>query len=385
MAGARRPRVVVLHPSDELYGADKVLLEVVEVLRDQGPLEVWLPDDVDYGDGPLSRQLAASGVRVRRLPLPVLRRAYLRPRALPALVGRWIRTARLLRAARPDLVYLNTSAVLSVAPAARSVGARVVLHLHESWRGSDRLLLGALLPFCDRVVAVSAATLAALPRHRVRTTVVPNGFPDPQVSPERRDRLRASISLLPDDVAVVMASRWNTWKGHDVLIDAWGRVARRDVRLVLLGGPPAVGASFDVLSAVEACPRADSVTVVGETDDATGWISAADVVVVPSTRPDPLPTIAIEALGGGRAVLASDSGGLPEIVTDGVTGRLLPTGDPAAWAAELESVDPAQLRRWGRAGREAYESTYTQQAFRTRLASVIADVDRADRQEGKIR
>jgi glycosyltransferase involved in cell wall biosynthesis len=59
---------------------------------------------------------------------------------------------------------------------------------------------------------------------------------------------------------------------------------------------------------------------------------AADVIAVPSTEPDPLPGAAIEAAAAGCAVVASAHGGLPEILTDGQTGRLFSPGDAGALA-----------------------------------------------------
>ena len=93
----RRPRpltgpLVLVHPSDELYGADRMLLEMVEAARSDPRvpgLEVWLPDDLAHPAPELSlcRVLEQRGVAVRHLDLPVLRRAYRTPRGLAHLLG----------------------------------------------------------------------------------------------------------------------------------------------------------------------------------------------------------------------------------------------------------------------------------------------------------
>src|SRR5690606_7392081 len=139
------------------------MLEAASVLGRRGPVTVWLPDDVDYPDRPLTRRLADAGVRASRQPIPVLRRASVRPAALPALLRRMWRTWRAIGREDAGLVYLSTSAVLPVAPLAKLRGARVVLHLHESWSRLDRLLLTPLLWWCDEVVAVSVAAAHTLP------------------------------------------------------------------------------------------------------------------------------------------------------------------------------------------------------------------------------
>ena len=80
------------------------------------------------------------------------------------------------------------------------------------------------------------------------------------------------------------------------------------------------------------------------------WITAADVIVVPS-RGEGLGLVAVEALACGRPVVASNVGGLPEIVKDGETGLLVPPGDVAALRGAIERLADDRLRkRLGAAG-----------------------------------
>ena len=81
------------------------------------------------------------------------------------------------------------------------------------------------------------------------------------------------------------------------------------------------------------------------------WMRAS-VAVVPSVWPEPMGRVAIEAMLAGRAVVASDVGGLRDVVTHGVTGLTVPPGDPGALAAALDDLldDPEKRRRFGAAG-----------------------------------
>jgi glycosyltransferase involved in cell wall biosynthesis len=99
----------------------------------------------------------------------------------------------------------------------------------------------------------------------------------------------------------------------------------------------------------------DRVRLVGFRADVDTVYGAADLVAVPSTEPDPLPGAAIEAAAAGCAVVASAHGGLPEILHDGVTGRLVAPRDPAALArvaAELLDDAPARERLGAAAARD---------------------------------
>lgn len=370
-------RILAVHPSDELYGADRVLLQAVQVLERLGRVNVWLPDDVEYRERLLTRELTRAAVPVQRTDVTVLRREYARPRAIPGLVAKAWRTWRALRRERPDLVYVNTSAMLPVAPLARLAGARVVVHVHEGWTLRERVLLGPLLWTAQHVVAVSEAVAAELPLARRRVAVVHNGVDVPVVPAERRAEIRALVGAGEQDTLVVVASRWNRWKGVDVLLDAWSRLDRDDLRLVVLGGPPPSGPAVDVKGIVETLPRKESVTVVGEVDDVAEWFAASDAVAVPSIAPDPFPLVAVEAAAHGVAVIASRTGGLPEMVASGVTGVLLEPGDVQAWAGALARCDRSELRAMGRAAAERHRGDYTSTAFCRRLAVVVREAVRA--------
>lgn len=359
--------MLVVHPSDELYGADRVLLEVVATRPDGMRMVVWLPDDLEYPHRALTRQLRQVGVTVVRRSLPILRRELLGPFGAAKLAARTLRAAGALARRRPDLVYLSTSATLLLAWPARLLGARVVLHVHEAWQGSEGRGLGLLARAANEVICVSEAVRDLLPPHlRARALVIHNGIPVP--------RIVGATAARPADRRVttfVLASRWNSWKGHEALLNAWGRVLTDDVRLLVLGGPPPSGASVDVKQLIEALPNASTVELVGETDQPGRWIAAADCVLVPSTRPDPLPTIAIEAAALGKATLASAIGGLPEIVVDGVTGRLLPPDDPEAWARAIITLDRVTARRMGQAARLRFEREFQPARFREDVAELL--------------
>jgi glycosyltransferase involved in cell wall biosynthesis len=370
-------RILAVHPSDELYGADRVLLQSVQVLERLGRVRVWLPDDVEYAERLLTRELSRAAVQVERPGVVVLRREYARLSALPSLLAQSWRTFRALRRERPDLVYVNTSAMLLVAPLARLVGARVLVHVHEGWTRRERLLLGPLLRTSHAVLAVSEAVAKELPLRRGRIQVVHNGVDVPEVPEERRAEIRALAGAGEDDTLVLVASRWNRWKGVDVLLEAWSRLEREDLRLVVLGGPPPSGQAVDVKGIVERMPHRESVTVVGEVDHVAEWFAASDLIAVPSIAPDPFPLVAVEAAAHGVAVLASRTGGLPEMVVDRRTGVLLEPGDVQAWAEALASSDPGALRAMGRAAAEHHRTDYTGSAFSRRLAAAVQGVLRS--------
>jgi glycosyltransferase involved in cell wall biosynthesis len=114
------------------------------------------------------------------------------------------------------------------------------------------------------------------------------------------------------------------------------------------------------------------VLAVGFREDLDAVYAAADVVAVPSLHPDPLPSAAIEAAAAGRCVVAAAHGGAPEIVRDGVSGRLVPPRDPGALAAVLAELADDPDRRARLAAAAAAE--VPRRFARERLLAAVHDL-----------
>lgn len=349
--------MVFIHSSDELYGADRVLLDMLSALSDswRSRTEVWLPTDLPHPETSLCIEVEALGVRTRHLELPVLRRAYLTPGGLARLAWKSVQLTRQLRRQQPGVVYCTTSAGFLAAPVARLAGARTVGHVQELWSRRDRLLLQLPARFCAQLVAISEPVRDQLPASLVeRTTVVHNATREPDRHVPLDDR--------SGPLRFVVASRWNSWKGHRTLMEAWDRSGCPGV-LTVLGGPPASGEAIDVPALANAITGSGSVEIVGEVGDASPYLERADVVVVPSDSPEPFGLVAIEAFARGRPVIGSDAGGLADIITDGWDGWLFPPQDVAGLAAVLRSVDRAMVTTAAANARGTYLSRYTTQRF----------------------
>ena len=337
-----------------------MLLEIVAAVPLGVGVEVWLPNDLSHPSAPLCELLEGRGITVRHLDLPIMRRAYQNPRGLAQLAGRMRRLLRLLRQERPDAVYCTTSAAFMAAPIGRLAGVpRVLGHVQEIWSTYDQLLIGTLARSCHQLLAISGAVHRQLPaRLRRRTVVVPNGTPEPGTL--------ATLTGRSGPLRYLVASRWNGWKGHATLLSAW-KSAGFPGHLVILGGSPMSGSAVDVAAMVaELGDDHGSVTIPGEVKDPSSYIDDADVVLVPSDRPEPFGLVAIEAFARGRPVIASAGGGLVDIVESGVDGWLFPPGDAPAMAAVFRRLNRPSVELAGERARLTYENRYTVEQFAQR-------------------
>jgi glycosyltransferase involved in cell wall biosynthesis len=323
---------------------------------DRGRFE---PTVVLPAEGELAGALRAGGIEVMIRPLCVLRRELLSPAGLvslgPALVRDATALAGMIRQRRIAIVHSNTSVVLGGAAAAALAGVPHVWHVREIysrfgrlWPGYRRVLLSArVLPCVSRATAVQFGA-------RRRAVVVPDGLAvDPQPAP--RAQARRALGLEPDAPVIAVLGRISDWKGQDVLVRALAEPGLRERGAVgVIAGDPWPGAEGRLRRVVEIAGGLgvqQRLRLVGFREDVGTVYGAADVVAVPSTEPDPLPGAAIEAAAAGCPVVASDHGGLPEILTDGETGRLVAPGDAAALARVCVELldDPAQRQRLGTA------------------------------------
>ena len=140
-------------------------------------------------------------------------------------------------------------------------------------------------------------------------------------------------------------------KGIGVLLDACALLADLPWRLVIVGDGPESQGLKDQASRG---PVADRIEFAGLRDDVDQFLRSADLFIHPAVWQEAFGLTIAEAMASGCAVVASRTGGIPELVSDGVTGRLFPAGDPAALAAVLRELlnDPASRRALGVRARE---------------------------------
>jgi glycosyltransferase involved in cell wall biosynthesis len=209
--------------------------------------------------------------------------------------------------------------------------------------------------------AVADALVADLGIPREQLRVVPNGadLPDEDVEfPIARD-LRVQIGANANRPLWVCAGRLEEQKGQDVLLDALAEVRHRglDYHAVFAGE----GELRDAFATrAQRLGLSNRVRFVGQVEELGPLLLAADAVVMPS-RWEGLPLTLLEALARARPVIASAVGGIPEVIGDGVEGRLVPAGDVTALADALESFHrrPDIAQRMGREGARRVRESYT--------------------------
>ncbi|MCU1438795.1 MAG: glycosyl transferase family 1 [Naasia sp.] len=331
---------VIAHPSAELYGSDRVMLETVTALTDAG----WRVLVATPSTGPLHGEIRARGGVPLIVDVPVLRKSSLRPLGLVRLaLGSALAFGRilgLLRRSRADVVYVSTLTQPMWVFVARAARRPVLVHVHEAEREVARpIRWGLAFPLlaATRIVANSRFSLdvvtAEFPRLARRSAVVYNGVPGPAAIVPPRETLEGGLR-------VVYVGRLSPRKGVDLAVDAVARLLGAGVpaRLELVGAVFPGYEWYEEQLRVQAAPLGERVVFRGFEPAVWARLAAADVAVVPSRVDEPFGNTAVEAALSARPVVVARSGGLPEAVAGLEAATLVPPDEAQALADALAAL-----------------------------------------------
>jgi glycosyltransferase involved in cell wall biosynthesis len=256
---------------------------------------------------------------------------------------------RAVRETHADAIHAHGYAAANYARlAAWRTGIPAIIHEHAILPFRPHQWIADLLlrNLTTRAIAISKAVASFLVRGRSvpkdRVSIVHNGIDLSRFAEARSVapiQARQRLGLPESGILVGAAARFRSEKGIDVLIDAFARLAPRhpDWTLVLAGEGP----ERENLQR-QAAPLQKQILFLGFLDDVALFMRAIDLLVVPS-RQEGFSYAAMEAMAAAVPVIASNVGGIPEIVRPDLSGVLVPPEDPDALANAMESLlgDPA--------------------------------------------
>lgn len=287
-----------------------------------------------------------------------------RPRPVADLRALWQLRQAAVRA-RPDLVHAHgVKAALISLLAFPFAKPPVIVTYHNRWLGGPLTVpLRIVAPRARTSIAVSEAVRQSLADFAVRPSklrVIRNGIDPDAWAPSRRSTVDRPFTFL-------FLGRLTEEKGVPLLLEtARALEGRTNLRLMMAGEGPLQP------RVAEAARRAGSVlTFLGRREDVLSLYRSADAVLMPSLS-EGLPMTALEGMACGLPILASAAGGIPELVTDGVTGTLLNERDPAIWVRSMLEMAsaPARAAALGQAGRNRIEEEFSEAVMLQQLIGV---------------
>ncbi len=319
-------KILVLHSSNDLYGASKILLNVLEVLIDQGnSIHLILPYK-----GPLD-DLKSKGIIIKHQSLGVLRRKYFN---FFGLINRLIKIFSSIffintyvKKNKIDLIYTNTSVIVPGAIVSKINKIPSFFHIHEIPTNSFYSnVIGIFIKlFGTKIIVVSDAVKKHWKRH---------------VSPKKLYKIYNGIILTnkendlkfksPKIIFGIMA-RIIPYKGHEYFIDLANEIIKEnnDVEFLIYGDtyPGYEKYLFNLKQKILDYGIDHKIIFKGFCDDVKNNFSEINFLIHCPIEPDPLPTVLLEAMNFKIPVIATRKGGIIEILDNGKGGLLIPHDD----------------------------------------------------------
>jgi glycosyltransferase involved in cell wall biosynthesis len=280
-----------------------------------------------------------------------------------------VRLARQMRASGAHLVHLNRdhgAAGRLVILAAKLAGLPVLCYAQNfsEFFAVDRQIARYVdrYVFCSNAIGQHCLTHGGVQASQSMTIYPGVADAGKWSQPYDTAQVRQSLGWTPADFVVGCIGRLVPWKGQEVFLRALAEVRRHApaVKGLVVGGESrlATGQSsyFEHLRALAGTlGLTENVNFTGYRTDIPPLMASVDVLVHSSVEPEPFATTVIEGMMAGRAVIATDAGGMPEMIAEGVTGRLVPPRDPQAMAEAILDYhrDPERARRMGLAAQQA--------------------------------
>jgi glycosyltransferase involved in cell wall biosynthesis len=377
-------RVLFVDHTAKLGGGEIALINLVTHL---GP--ATHPIVVLFSDGPLVARMLEAGIETHVLPLnqsvvnsrkdSLGMGSLLRVRDVIRIFLFILELRRFIRRHEIDLVHTNSlKADVIGGIAGRFACVPVIWHLRDRI-ANDYLpptvghvfrWLARVVP--QRVIANSLATLGTLRLKSYRNAhAVPSGLaiaPRFHVVHDGMQRSNLVAEVIQDTnstLTVGLIGRITRWKGQHIFLEAASIVRRQfpHVRFQIIGAPLFDETDYeDELRQLATLHKLDDVVeFTGHRDDVPSLIAQMDLLVHASTTGEPFGQVIIEGMAAGKPVVATNGGGVPEIVIHGVTGLLVPMGDAAAMAQAIIRFlgNPAFRASAGRLGRQRVHDYFT--------------------------
>jgi glycosyltransferase involved in cell wall biosynthesis len=377
-------KILFYNHTGQVGGAERLLLTLLQRL-DQSQ---FTPVLVCPAQGQLHQLASEAGVRTEAIEGLQARFTW-RPDYLVQYLNSFRQVIRDLRRkvidTRPDLIHANSvRAGLVATMATFGLKQTVIWHIHDllprhPFNTFIRVI--ALLSRRTRILAVAQASADRLAGNRAglrrRASVIPNAvdFDKYSTNNSARERIRREVQAEKDDLVIGMIGRLTPAKGQLEMLKQFPKILGRfpNARLLLVGAPAFNNEDAyrqQLSKTIVELSISDRVRMLGSRDDIPAILQALDLLVVNSAS-EACSLVILEAMASGTPVLATSTGGTPEIIKHQENGLLVRFGDSDGLLRELMAIlnDRDARVRLGSHGRRDAHAQYSISRFMAEMHS----------------
>jgi len=316
-------------------GAEEIILNISKYInKEKFDLEIAvLEDDMS----PIGEEIQAIGITIHRLNCA----------HSPFDIRKTIRLFKLIKELKPDIIHAHLfdsnfhARIASItAKNLNNVNSKIIIHEHNTYKQKEKLfglpilIDNYLSKYTHKIIAISDAvkefTVMQQKIDESNIEVIRNCIAtEKYFLSNDKHCLREKLGLPPNCFLLIIVGSLTNQKGHKYLIEAMKDLDEEDVLLVVGDGP----LRNELLGKVQDYELTDKVFFLGQRRDVPFLLAASDLFVLPSLW-EGQGLVLLEAMASGLPVVASNVGGVPEVISD-ETGYLLEPGNPVQLAKKI--------------------------------------------------
>ena len=317
-------KILITHSSNDNYGASKILISIVDIFIKNG-YDIYL---ILPSNGPLNNNTIIKKTELTIINLGVFRKKHLNffglINRLYFIIKSSLYIKSFLKKNKIDLVYINTSTIISPAIAAKFAGIPSIFHIHEIPNGNpiySRFITAFLNVFPREIICVSKSVydfwfINGLKKSKAK--IIYNGF---------NIKKSKSKILSNDKIVFISISRIIPYKGHLLLIRIFEMLCKKDknIYLQIVGDTlPEYQKYLDELK-IDIKKRGlnNKIKFLGYREDVMSILDKSNFFIHTPLSPDPLPTVIFEAINSKTPVITNNLGGAYEILDKGNNGLII--------------------------------------------------------------
>ena len=317
-------KILITHSSNDHYGASKVLINTIDVFIKNGfEIFLFLPSK-----GPLNNNEVVKKTNLKIINLGVFRKKYFTffglINRLYFIIKSYLYIKKFLKRNQIDLVYINTSTLISPSIAAKICGIPSIYHIHEIPSSNYiyvRFITTFLNNFSKKNICVSKSvnefwTINGLKKSK--TKIIYNGF---------NIKKSKSKTLSNDKIVFTSISRIIPYKGHSLLIKIFEMLCKKNknIYLQIVGDTLPVYHKYvnELKLDIQKRGLNNKIKFLGFKDDIISILDKSNFFIHTPLSPDPLPTVIFEAISCKKPVITNNLGGAFEILNQGKNGLII--------------------------------------------------------------
>ncbi|MFB8550733.1 glycosyltransferase family 4 protein [Enterococcus casseliflavus] len=340
--------ILFLHAGAEMYGADKVLLDLLKHLDKKK----FKPYVILPSEGVLLEALEKENIHVEVVPYPIMRRKYFNPVGVLKYCADFLKYSKVItnkaKQNNVDIVHANTAATMEGCYVSRKLKVPLLWSIHEIIV-TPNFMFKMTSKCISKFSSITITDSMAVKRHLLSSgyfkdndiKVIYNGVDSTRFKPQKNyDYLYEEFGIPKESIIIGMTGRVNSWKGQGDFLKAANIVMEKYPNVYTVF----IGSAFEgeewredkLASDIKKSKFKERIINKGYRTDSEAFYNLFDIFVLPSTNPDPLPTVVLESMASGKPIVGYRHGGVCEMVNDHSNGLLAEVGDINDLAEKIE-------------------------------------------------